>query len=152
MRVTLEKRPTAGPDAWAVRGDRIGADDRLARWLVEHRAGEFPTWLAPVQVMVLRVSAKFAGPARRLRDRLLDAGVRAETDVTGDSLARQIRRAELRRIPHILVLGRSEVETGTVHWRRRRDRGQQVVAEADFIAAVQQLDRDRVADAREPVA
>jgi threonyl-tRNA synthetase len=105
----------------------LGSIERFIGILIEHTAGAFPLWLAPVQAVVLPVSEKFGGYAAGVRDRLVAAGVRAELDERNEKLGYRIREAQLAKVPYMLVVGAKEEEAGTVAVRLRtgEDRGPQ---------------------------
>jgi len=93
----------------------FGAIERFFAILLEHYAGAFPTWLAPVQVTVLPVADRHDAYAMRLADRFRAEGFRAEMhDAHTDTLAARIRRAKLEKVPFVLVVGDDDVESGTV--------------------------------------
>ena len=92
----------------------LGSMERFAGILIEHYGGRFPTWLAPVQVLVLPVADRHAGYGQRVAAELRDAGVRAEVDERSESVGKKIRAAELGRYPYMLVVGDREVEAGEV--------------------------------------
>ncbi|MGH9026844.1 MAG: threonine--tRNA ligase [Acidimicrobiia bacterium] len=97
-----------------------GTVERFFGLLVEHYAGAFPTWLAPVQVTVLPVADRHHAYAYRLVDRLRAEGYRAELlDAHADSLGARVRRAKLEKIPYVLVVGDADAEHGTVGVNRR---------------------------------
>ncbi|HXG17318.1 MAG TPA: threonine--tRNA ligase [Calidithermus sp.] len=102
-----------------------GSYERFIGILIEHFAGAFPTWLAPVQARVLPVSEKHGEYARAVYDRLRAAGVRAELDDRNEKLSYRIRDAQLRKVPYMLVVGERERAAGTVSLRPRtgEDRG-----------------------------
>jgi threonyl-tRNA synthetase len=97
----------------------LGSIERFMGILIEHTAGAFPVWLAPVQAAVLPVSEKFLGYGRELRDRLAAAGARVELDERSEKLGYKIREAQLQKIPYMLVVGAREQEEGTVSVRLR---------------------------------
>jgi threonyl-tRNA synthetase len=98
----------------------FGAIERFFGLLVEHYAGAFPTWLAPVQVSVLPVADRHHAYAYRLVDRLRAEGFRAELlDAHADSLGARVRRAKLEKVPYVLVVGDADAEQGTVGVNRR---------------------------------
>jgi threonyl-tRNA synthetase len=103
----------------------FGSYERFIGILVEHYAGAFPTWLAPVQARVLPVSEKFLEYARSVHARLRAARVRAELDDRNEKLGYKIRDAQVRKVPYMLVVGGREAEQGTVSLRARtgEDRG-----------------------------
>jgi threonyl-tRNA synthetase len=92
----------------------FGSVERFFAILLEHYAGAFPTWLAPVQVRVLPVRDDHAAYANEVRARLAAADVRVEADDANEPLGARIRRAKLEKIPYILVVGDMDVDAGTV--------------------------------------
>jgi threonyl-tRNA synthetase len=103
----------------------FGSYERFIGILIEHYAGVFPTWLAPVQARVLPVSEKFMDYARSVHQALRAAHVRAELDDRNEKLGYKIRDAQVRKVPYMLVVGGREAEQGTVSLRARtgEDRG-----------------------------
>jgi threonyl-tRNA synthetase len=99
----------------------MGSFERFIGILIEHYAGEFPLWLAPVQAIALPIADRHVGAADALVARLVEAGLRAELDDRTESVGRKIRDAELRKIPYMLVVGDREAEHGTVAVRRHRE-------------------------------
>ena len=97
----------------------LGSFERLIGVLIEHHAGKFPLWLAPVQAKVLSITEKQAGYARDVWQRLRDLGLRAEVDVRGDKIGAKIRDATLERVPYLLIVGAREAEAGQVAVRLR---------------------------------
>jgi threonyl-tRNA synthetase len=97
----------------------MGSFERFIGMLVEHYAGEFPTWLAPVQAIVLPVADRHIGYANELRGELGD--FRVEVDERTESIGRKIREAELRKIPYMLVVGDREVEERTAAVRKHKE-------------------------------
>ena len=95
----------------------LGSFERFIGILIEHYAGEFPVWLAPVQVIVLPVSDRFNAYAASVRDSLLGEDARIELDDRNESIGRKIREAELRKIPYMLVVGEREEGEGAVSVR-----------------------------------
>ncbi len=104
----------------------MGSIERFLGVLIEHFAGVFPVWLAPVQATVLPVSEKFSEYARKVCKALVTAGIRAELSEANESLGKRIREAELMKIPYVLVVGEKEQKNGTVAVRTRKgDEGAQ---------------------------
>ncbi|HEY8304175.1 MAG TPA: threonine--tRNA ligase [Solirubrobacteraceae bacterium] len=95
----------------------FGSYERFIGIMIEHYAGDFPLWLAPIQAIVLPISDRFNDYARSVRERLHRAGLRVEIDARGESIGRKIREAELRKIPLMLVVGEREVESDSVSLR-----------------------------------
>jgi threonyl-tRNA synthetase len=96
-----------------------GSIERFIAVLIEHYAGAFPTWLAPVQARGLVVSEKQEAYAQKLLAVLKSHGIRADLDLSNDKLGAKIRRAQLEKIPYMLVVGDKEVASGTVAARMR---------------------------------
>lgn len=121
-----------------------GTFERFIGGLIEHFAGAFPVWLAPVQVRVLPVSQELHDAARQLLESLRAAGLRAELDDRAETLSYRIRDGELQKIPYLAVIGRREAEAGSVAVRRRGAEQKQVVMSvSEFIAQVVEQQRSR---------
>ena len=101
----------------------FGSVERFMGILIEHYAGKFPTWLAPVQVKVLSVSEKSRDYAKQVADRLSEAGIRVVNDARDEKIGYKIREAQLDRVPYMLVIGEKEAESGTEVAVRSRDKG-----------------------------
>jgi len=101
----------------------MGSIERFLSILIEHTAGQLPTWLSPVQVQILPISEKFALYGVEIMDALRDIGIRAELTAENESLGRRIRGGELQKIPYLLIVGQKEQEEKTVSVRSR-DKGQ----------------------------
>jgi threonyl-tRNA synthetase len=99
----------------------MGSFERFMGILIEHYAGEFPLWLAPVQAAVLPLADRHAGYAREVQAALGAAGLRADVDDRTESVGRKIREAELRKVPYMLVVGDREAEQRAVALRRHRE-------------------------------
>ena len=97
----------------------FGSFERFIGILIEHFAGAFPLWLAPLQVSVLPVADRHNEYAQSVVDELVGAGIRAEADTRSESVGRKIAEAEVQRVPCILVVGDREAEADTVSLRRR---------------------------------
>ena len=97
----------------------FGSIERFIGILIEHYAGKFPTWLAPVQAKVLPVSDKFADYAKQVAEALKASGVRVEVDDRDEKLGYKIRQAQLQKVPYMLILGEKEQSAGTVSVRKR---------------------------------
>ncbi len=110
----------------------LGSFERFIGILIEHYGGELPTWLAPVQAIVLPVSDRFNVYGTAVRDELLERGLRVELDDRGESVGRKIRDAELRRIPYMLIVGEREEAAGTVAVREHRAGDTGSVPAAEF--------------------
>ncbi len=115
-----------------------GSVERFLGILIEHFAGRFPLWLAPVQAVVIPVSEKTNDYARGVYEALLDAGVRAEVNLKDDRVGYKIREASLQKIPYVIVVGAKEAEAATVNVRSR-DRGELGESKLeDFLGSIEE--------------
>ena len=122
----------------------FGSIERFIGILIEHYAGKFPVWLAPVQVKVLSVSEKSRDYAAKITKAFFDAGIRVENDARDEKIGYKIREAQLQKVPYMLVIGEKEAEDGTVVAVRSRDAGDLgVMKTEDFIAKVLKQIADR---------
>jgi threonyl-tRNA synthetase len=103
----------------------LGSVERFVGILTEHYAGAFPVWLSPVQAVVLPVTADVAGYAEEVREKLARAGIRVESDAREEKIGYKIREAEVQKVPYMLIVGKREMEAGSVAVRERSrgDRG-----------------------------
>ena len=112
----------------------LGSVERFFGMLVEHYAGAFPAWLAPVQVSVLPLSEKIAEYAKQVTEKLKAAGFRVHLDERNEKLQAKIRDAQMEKIPYMLVLGGKEAEAGTASVRHRTKGDQGAIPLDQFIA------------------
>ena len=112
----------------------LGSMERFIGILIEHHAGNFPTWLAPVQVMVLNISDKQADYANEVVARLRAAGIRAASDLSNNKITYKIREHSLQKLPYLLVVGDKEMETQAVSVRARGNHDLGQLGLEDFIA------------------
>jgi len=98
----------------------FGSMERFIGVLIEHTAGNFPLWLAPVQAVVLPIAEDVHDYAREVYAKLHAAGIRAELDLRSEKIGKKIREAEVSKIPAMLIIGRNEQEKGEVSLRRHR--------------------------------
>ncbi|NMC91004.1 MAG: threonine--tRNA ligase, partial [Smithella sp.] len=115
----------------------LGAIERFMGVLIEHYAGAFPVWLAPVQCVVLTVTDKQIPYARKVVDQLTGAGLRCEAYFDNDKLGYKIRQAQMQKIPYMLVIGDKEVAAGTVTPRARDGRNLGALPVEEFIVLMQ---------------
>ena len=101
----------------------FGSIERFIGILIEHYAGKFPAWLAPVQVKVLSVSEKSRAYGNSVVEKLKAAGIRCEADNRDEKIGYKIREAQLEKVPYMLILGEKESEDGTIVSVRSRDKG-----------------------------
>lgn len=121
----------------------LGTHERFIGFLLEHFAGKFPTWLAPVQVKVLPISDKFQSYAREVSNALSAKGVRVEIDDRNEKIGKKIRDTELMKVPYMLVVGEKEMAEGKVSVRRqgRGDLGTQALPAFTEAVCSEILDR-----------
>ena len=117
-----------------------GSIERFIGILIEHYAGKFPTWLAPVQVKVLPVSDKYLEYAQIIMQNLMENEVKAELDDRKEKLGYKIREARLDKVPYMVIVGEKEQKNGTVSVRCRDLRtDQQDMGEMQTEALIQHL-------------
>ncbi|HMU25422.1 MAG TPA: threonine--tRNA ligase [Ferruginibacter sp.] len=116
----------------------LGTHERFIGFLLEHYAGNFPTWLAPLQVKILPISDKFAEYANSVLQSLKNADIRAEIDDRNEKIGKKIRDTELMKVPYMLVIGEKEMNEGTASIRKhgKGDSGTQKIE--TFISAIKQ--------------
>lgn len=115
----------------------FGSIERFIGILIEHFAGAFPTWLAPVQVKVLPISDKYADYAGQINERLTAAGIRSEIDTRSEKIGYKIREAQTSKIPYMLIAGQKEEEEGSVSVRSRFAQDEGSKSLEAFIADIQ---------------
>ncbi len=114
----------------------FGSIERFIGILIEHFAGAFPTWLAPVQVKLLPISDRQHNYAAEVAKKLTSAGIRVETDTRNEKIGYKIREAQLEKVPYMLVIGDKECESGTVAVRSRKNGDMGTESLDTFIADV----------------
>ena len=117
----------------------FGSIERFFGILIEHYAGAFPVWLAPVQAVVLPITDRHVSYAREVEARLKGAGLRVHVDDRSEKVNLKIREAQLQKVPYMLVVGDREAETGQVSVRNRRHADQGAQPVENFLAAVKKL-------------
>ena len=114
----------------------FGSIERFIGILIEHFAGAFPTWLAPVQAVIIPITDRQHEYAKELEKKLNAAGIRVEADYRSEKMGYKIREAQLKKIPYMLVVGDKEMEDGTVAVRaRKEEKGGTMTVDA-FLAAI----------------
>ena len=111
----------------------FGSIERFIGILIEHFAGAFPTWLAPVQVKVLPISDKYLDYGQKVLAALEEAGIRAEIDTRAEKIGYKIREARMDRVPYIVVVGEKEQAEGAVSVRKRDEGEIGSMAVAEFV-------------------
>jgi len=97
----------------------LGSVERFFGVLLEHYAGAFPLWLAPVQAVIVPIADRHLEYAGQVQDTLAKAGFRVEVDSRGDRMNQKIRNAQMQKVPYMLVVGDKEAEAGSVSVRHR---------------------------------
>jgi threonyl-tRNA synthetase len=120
-----------------------GSVERFLGILIEHYAGAFPVWLAPVQAVVLPITDRHASYAKEVKQKLDAAGFRAELDDRSEKINLKIREAQLMKIPYMLVIGDREAEAGQVSVRNRKHGDQGAVSLDEFISRLTALVSER---------
>ena len=100
----------------------MGSLERFFGCLIEHYAGAFPLWLAPVQVTLLPITDKHAKYAEKIAQQIEESGIRVEKDLRNEKIGFKIREAQIQKIPYMIILGDKEVESSTLGVRRRRSK------------------------------
>ena len=121
----------------------LGTHERFIGFLLEHYAGKFPLWLAPVQVKILPISDKFMDYAKTLLGKLKNADIRAEIDDRSEKIGKKIRDTELLKVPYMLVIGEKEVNEEKVAVRKQGKGDAGTMATDEFIAAAVEEIKER---------
>ena len=112
----------------------FGSYERFVGILIEHFAGKLPVWLAPVQAVVATIVSDADGYAADVAARLKAAGIRVETDLRNEKINYKVREHSLKKVPHLLVVGKREAEEGTVAIRTLGEERQRFVSLDEAIA------------------
>ncbi|UUI04653.1 threonine--tRNA ligase [Oceanobacillus jeddahense] len=110
-----------------------GSIDRFLGILIEHFAGAFPVWLAPVQAVILPVSSVHQSYADQLKETFQEAGIRIETDYRGEKLGLKLREAQMKKIPYLFVVGDNEEEQQTINVRKYGEKQSQSVSVEEIL-------------------
>ncbi|WP_041463712.1 threonine--tRNA ligase [Pelodictyon luteolum] len=120
----------------------FGSMERFIGVLIEHTAGNFPLWLAPVQAVVLPIAEDVHDYAAGVRNAMLAAGIRTELDLRSEKIGKKIRESELSKIPYMVVVGQKEEEKGAVSLRRHRKGDEGTLSIQDMIERLrEEIDR-----------
>ena len=114
----------------------LGSIERFMGVLIEHYGGDFPVWLAPVQVAVIPVSQHFFSYAEKVRDALIEKDIRVELDKRNEKIGYKIRDWETQKVPYMLIVGEKEEGNETVSVRKHKHGDQGVVGINDFIEQI----------------
>lgn len=122
----------------------LGSYERFLVLLIEHFAGAFPTWISPVQVMILPVSEKFREYAKSVETRFIASNVRVELNDSDESLGKRIREAEKQKIPYMLVVGEKEQSSQSVAVRKRGEKEQEVMQVDEFVEKIKKEIKEKM--------
>jgi len=114
----------------------FGSIERFIGILIEHFAGKFPVWLAPMQVKILPITDRQIAYANELCAKMKEAGIRVCVDDRSEKIGYKIREAQMEKVPYMLVVGEKEMEAGQVAVRRRDKGDIGAIAADEFIATV----------------
>ena len=115
----------------------FGSMERFCGVLIEHFAGNFPTWLAPEQVRILPMNDELVDAAKAIESQLSSAKIRCTVDEVADKLGAKIRKAEIAKVPHMIILGKKEAEAGKISVRSRANKELENISSADdFITSL----------------
>ncbi|MBN2484302.1 MAG: threonine--tRNA ligase [Candidatus Omnitrophica bacterium] len=112
----------------------LGSLERFIATLIEHYAGKFPLWLAPVQVSILTITDDLVDYAKGVFQKIGDSGCRVELDTRDETLQKKIRENELQKIPYLIILGKKEEEKGLMSVRQRGGKNLGTMTPEEFIA------------------
>lgn len=123
----------------------LGSFERFIGILIEHYAGAFPVWLAPVQVTVLPIASRHDEYAKKVVDMLKEKGVRIKADYRTEKTGKKVRDAQLQKIPFMIIVGDREEKAGTLSIRARDGEERHDVKIADFVASMSELVKSKSA-------
>src|SRR5579864_976582 len=119
----------------------IGSMERFMAYLIEHYAGAFPTWLAPVQLVFIPIADRHLEAVNRIADRFRQQDLRVEVDARSERMQAKIRGAQLQKVPYMAVVGDKELEAGTLNIRRREGGDQVSVSVDEFLRQLEEESR-----------
>jgi len=115
----------------------IGSMERFMAYLIEHYAGAFPVWLAPVQLVFIPIADRHLDAVGQLAERFRQRDLRVEVDGRSERMQAKIRNAQLQKVPYMAVVGDKELEAGSLNIRRREGGDQESVATDEFVARLE---------------
>lgn len=122
----------------------FGSIERFIGILIEHFAGKFPVWLAPVQVKILPITDRTLDYSEKVAAKLREAGLRCEIDKRNEKIGYKIREAKMEKVPYVLVLGDKEAEDGTVNVNKRGVEEKRTVSVGEFVSTVAEEDKNKI--------
>jgi threonyl-tRNA synthetase len=124
----------------------LSTHERFFAFLIEHLGGAFPTWMSPIQAMIIPVNDSVLAHCKDLQQKLRSELFRCEIDTDDDSFNKKIRNAVTRKIPNIVIVGNKEAESGNVTLRRYCVKEQITLPQQSFIERMQRLRKERIMD------
>ena len=124
----------------------MGSLERFFGCLIEHYAGAFPLWLAPVQIILLPITDNHTEYTDKIAEELEDSGIRVEKDLRNEKIGFKIREAQIQKIPYMIVLGDKEVESSTLGVRKRRSKETRTLDLKTFMDEVKEAVENRTID------
>lgn len=121
----------------------LGAMERFLGCLIEHYAGDFPLWLAPTQVKILPITDNHNDYCIRIKNKLLELGIRSDCDLRNAKIGYKIREGTLEKIPYLLIIGDKEIEEETVSVRSRKKGNEGSVPLSEFIECVEEMVKNK---------
>lgn len=121
----------------------LGSVDRFLGVLIEHFAGAFPFWIAPVQIKIMNITDDSAGYAEEISAKLLNAGFRVENDLRNEKIGFKIREAQMDKIPHMIVLGKNEAEEGKISVRLRNGETKNNIDLSSYMETIKALNCEK---------
>lgn len=122
----------------------FGSLERFIGVLIEHYAGEFPLWLAPVQAVVIPVSQNFSDYGNEVFQAMKDAGIRVELDDRNEKIGYKIREAETKKIKYMVIVGEKEREAGNISVRKHREGDQGALSLSEFIDNIKETIKNKI--------
>jgi len=113
----------------------LGSLERFIGILIENYGGKFPLWLSPVQAVILPISDKFNNYAGKIEEKLKKKRIRTESDLSSEKLGYKIRKAQMNKVPYMIIIGEKELEARSVSVRHR-DRGDMGSSRLDQILKI----------------
>ena len=123
-----------------------GSVERFFGILIEHYAGAFPVWLAPVQAVMIPITERHVEYANKVAAQLKAAGVRVDVDDRNEKMNAKIREHAMQKVPFLLVVGDKEAEAGKVNVRTRGKEKTEDMAAAEFVEKIRKLIAEKSAD------
>ena len=114
----------------------IGCFERTMAFLIEHYAGAFPVWLAPVQVKIVSVGSGHVEFSRKLADEFKQSDIRVEVDESDETVGNKIRKAVVEKVPYMLVVGDKEMNSGKLAVRDRGEKTTREIGKQEFMEEV----------------